>query len=181
MKRWHAIGIAIALWSSVRRTGVKSAEADKSIERRLPARCSRDGNPAELFGAQGELLEDAMETKERVVEGCDLGPQRRRVGAGAPSAAALLQGHRQGPGRRIPRPHLHVDAPGHRREALDRRQVQHPEKDRLRRSRPTFRPVQGRRSRSPGPSGRAQVQPAASGCSTTRAGPHDFSCSTCHG
>lgn len=84
MKRWHAIGIATALAVVGASTGVVSAETDKSIESIEQYReALKDGNPAELFEAQGEeLWKTPAGPKNVSLEGCDLG-----LGAGVVQGA----------------------------------------------------------------------------------------------
>lgn len=87
MKRWQAAGITAALTALAAIAGAQRmawAEGDKSIESIEKYReALRDGNPAELFEAQGEeLWKKKAGPKNASLEGCDLG-----LGAGVVEGA----------------------------------------------------------------------------------------------
>lgn len=75
MTRRHAVAAAACLTAAALATGAAWAEADKSIESIEQYReALRDGNPAELFEAQGEeLWKTPAGPKNVSLEGCDLG------------------------------------------------------------------------------------------------------------
>lgn len=75
MTRRHAVAAAACLVAAALATGTAWAEADKSIESIEQYReALRDGNPAELFEAQGEeLWKTPAGPKNASLEACDLG------------------------------------------------------------------------------------------------------------
>lgn len=75
MERWSAAGLALALAGLAAAAGVAKAEGDKSIESIEQYReALRDGNPAELYEAQGEeLWKKPAGPKNVSLERCDLG------------------------------------------------------------------------------------------------------------
>ncbi len=84
MKRWQGAGAGLGLVGLALVTGLARAEGDKSIESIEQYReALRDGNPAELFEAQGEeLWKKKAGPKDASLERCDLG-----LGAGVVDGA----------------------------------------------------------------------------------------------